>query len=175
VTGVSGSVELNSVEGSLALVDVHGDAVANSVEGSVTAERSSGRLRLRSVNEAVRVTRVDAESLVMESTSGDLDLDGVVAGTIDASTTEGDIRFSGSLKSDGTYRLATHDGSLDVLLPADANASVSVSTFDGEFRPEFPITVDRFHGGKEMAFTLGRGGARLTLAAFDGDIVLRRR
>jgi hypothetical protein len=112
---------------------------------------------------------------VMESTSGDVELDGVTAVLVDASTTEGDIRFTGTLKPEGSYRLATHDGGLDVALPADASAVVSVSTFDGEFRPEFPITVDRFRGGKEMSFTLGRGGARLTLAAFDGDIVLRRR
>ena len=102
-------------------------------------------------------------------------LDDVSARSVDVTTTDGDISFVGDLRPGGTYRLSTHDGDLSVVLPANVDATVTVSTFDGEFMPEIPITLDRFRGGKEMSFTLGSGGARLTLNAFDGDIVLRQR
>lgn len=177
VSGLAAAVDLSTVEGDLAFTDVRGDVSASTVEGSVTVEGARGRrqLQLRSVNESVRIARVDAESVVAQSTSGDIEMDGVSAATIDAATTDGNVTFAGELRDGGTYRLSTHDGDLTVALSPDASASVTVSTFDGEFRPEIPIAVDRFRGGKETSFTLGKGGARLTLVAFDGDIVLRRR
>jgi hypothetical protein len=175
VDGLAAVVDLSSVEGDLALRNVAGDVFASSVEGSVTIERSTGRLRLRSVEESVHVAQVDAESVLIESTSGSIVLDDVSARSIDVQTTDGDISFTGDLRADGTYRLATHDGNLTVSLPTGASAVVSVSTFDGEFLPEMPIRLERFSGGKELSFTMGRGGARLSLTSFDGDIVLRQR
>jgi hypothetical protein len=175
VDGLTAVLDLSSVEGDLALRNVSGDVFASTVEGSVMVERSSGRLRLRSVEEAVSVAQVDAESVLIESTSGDIIMDRVSARTVDASTTEGDIAFTGDLRAGGSYRLSTHSGDLMVAVPPDVGAVVTVSTFDGEFLPEIPITLERFSGGKEISFTMGRGGAQLTLTAFDGDIVLRRR
>ena len=73
------------------------------------------------------------------------------------------------------WRVAARLPTRTELAIAQVDATVTVSTFDGEFMPEIPITLERFRGGNEMTFTLGRGGARLTLNAFDGDIVLRQR
>ncbi len=50
-----------------------------------------------------------------------------------------------------------------------------VSTFDGDFESDFAVTMERFAAGKELRFTLGDGGAKLFLEAFDGNIRLRRR
>jgi hypothetical protein len=175
VDGLTAVVDLSSVEGDLELRNVAGDVFASTVEGSVLVDRAQGRLRLRSVEEGVSLTRVDADSVLIESTSGTILMDDVDAGSVNATTTEGDISFSGDLRPGGTYRLSTHDGNLTVVLAPSASAVVAVSTFDGEFLPAFPITLERFQGGKVMSFTLGRGGARLTLNTFDGDIVLRRR
>jgi DUF4097 and DUF4098 domain-containing protein YvlB len=154
---------------------VAGDVFASTVEGTVMLERSSGRLRLRSVEEAVHVAQVNAESLQIDITIGSIHQDHVAARSVDVRTTEGDISFSGALSPAGSYRLATHDGDLTVTLAGSVDAVVSVSTFEGEFLPEMPITLERFSGGKELSFTMGRGGARLTLTTFDGDIVLRQR
>lgn len=175
VSGLTAAVHLSSVEGDLVLEDVEGDLFASTVEGSVSVERAGGRLRLRSVEEGVRVARVDGASVLVESTSGAIVLEDVSATSVEVTTTDGDVSFSGSLRPGGSYRLATHDGDLTVALADDADAVVTVSTFAGEFVPEMPITLERFTGGKQMSFTLGSGGARLTLSAFDGDIVLRRR
>lgn len=175
VDGLTAVVDLSSVEGDLELRNVSGEVFASSIEGRVTIERASGRLRLRSVEEGVHASQIDAESVLIESTSGSISMDDVSARSVDVTTTDGDISFVGDLRAGGTYRLSTHDGDLSVVLPANVDATVMVSTFDGEFMPEIPITLDRFRGGKEMSFTLGSGGARLTLNAFDGDIVLRQR
>jgi len=60
-----------------------------------------------------------------------------------------------------------------VSIPEKANVAVSVSTFNGDFTPCFPVqltgkTKHRFN------FTIGAGSARLELESFGGDIKICR-
>ena len=52
-------------------------------------------------------------------------------------------------------------------------ARISVSTFDGELVPSFPV---QFRGGRLRGgeFTVGDGSAAIALKSFDGDILLIR-
>ena len=49
-----------------------------------------------------------------------------------------------------------------------------MATFDGEFESEFPVVLQGLQSGGSFEFTLGEGGASLTLEAFDGEIRLLR-
>ena len=53
------------------------------------------------------------------------------------------------------------------------SATVSVSTFSGEFESDFPVQLT---GTKKrrFTFTLGGGSARVDLESFDGTTALRR-
>ena len=54
-------------------------------------------------------------------------------------------------------------------------ASVSLSTFNGDFDFDFPVTLTETRGGdKRFGFTLGTGSARIELSSFGGTIRLRR-
>ena len=55
-----------------------------------------------------------------------------------------------------------------------SNAAVSVSTFNGEFASEFPVTLTETRKGKRFNFTLGTGSAQMTLESFQGSIQLVR-
>ena len=67
-------------------------------------------------------------------------------------------------------------GDVVLRLPGAFNATVTVSTFSGEFSSDFDITLDRgMHGsGKEWTFRQGTGSARVRLQSFSGTINLRR-
>jgi hypothetical protein len=54
------------------------------------------------------------------------------------------------------------------------NASVAVSTFNGEFESEFPVPIIGMRKGKGFNFTLGNGSAQITLESFQGTIELIR-
>jgi hypothetical protein len=62
-------------------------------------------------------------------------------------------------------------------LPADASATVSLDSFSGEITSDFPITIQpRGESGpsaQHLDATLGKGGARITVVTFSGDIELR--
>ncbi len=113
--------------------------------------------------------------VVAQTVDGDVVLENVSGPAVEGSTVEGSIYFSGTLDPRGEYRLVTHDGDVTVALGSPADAVVVVSTFDGDFESDFAVTMERFAAGKELRFTLGDGGAKLFLEAFDGNIRLRRR
>src|SRR6266542_344045 len=116
-----------------------------------------------------------AGDITVESVDGDIILARIDAVNIDVNTVDGDITYDGTIKTSGSYRLATHDGDVAVVIPPTACVSGSVSTFDGDFDASF--TVDTVRAGKHrFSFTIGRcaSPARLEVETFDGDIKLRR-
>ena len=86
----------------------------------------------------------------------------------------GDVRFEGPTAERGTYRVTTHNGDIRVSLGAQANATVFVRTFGGDFSSDFPVTLPdgmgSRDGNKRFNFTLGAGSARVELQSFQGDI-----
>jgi hypothetical protein len=61
-----------------------------------------------------------------------------------------------------------------VTVAEGSNASVAVSTFNGEFESEFPVPLSETRKGKGFNFTLGSGSAQVTLESFQGTIQLVR-
>lgn len=174
VRGVNGGIEVRTGEGDVEVADVRGPVTARSVEGVVSVSDAVGPVSASSGDEDVILRRIRGP-VSARTVDGDLVLEDVVATSVEATAVDGDVRFSGPLARDGEYRLGTHDGDLVMELDADVDASMVVSTFDGEFSSDFVVTMERFEAGKALRFTLGRGGARVLIEVFDGDILLRRR
>lgn len=174
VEGLAAAVDVRTVEGDVEVREVEGSLNLWSVDGEIRVYGASGPVRARSVDASVELHRVRGD-VEVGSTDGDLDLLDVEADRVDAQTVDGDVTFEGPLRPGGTYVLVTHDGDVTAAVPEGAGVRVEVSTFDGTFEADVPVTLDRFRGGRETAFTLGDGRARLVLQAFDGDIRLRHR
>ncbi len=172
VSGARGRVEVSSVDGNVTVRGGSGQVSLQTVEGDVILEDASGTMRLSSVDGDVTV-RNSQGSLEVTTVDGRVLLDGIRSDNLRASTVDGDIDFAGEIRAGGRYALTSHDGNVTVTTPA-LDADVSVSTFDGEFQSDFPVTLSRATDRRRMSFTLGAGGARLELESFDGIISLRR-
>ena len=105
--------------------------------------------------------------------NGEVRLEDVEAASVQAETLDGDVYFSGSLIHGGRYSFSTHDGDATLVIPRGSDAHVSVATFDGEFVSDFPVTLDHYTGEGRFDFTLGKGGAEVSLEVFDGEIRIR--
>jgi DUF4097 and DUF4098 domain-containing protein YvlB len=125
------------------------------------------------VNEDVEVTGSSGE-VAAQTVNGEITLQLADAASIDASTVNGDISYSGPIRPSGRYTLSTHNGDITMTVPEAASASVAVSTFSGEFESEFPVPLRNTHKGKGFSFTLGGGSAQVTLESFQGTIQLVR-
>ena len=170
--GLRGGLAARTLGGDVRLVDVSGGVQVSAMDGDVVAEDVSGRVSLASVDDDVRVEGARGR-LSATTNDGDVILVDVEVEELEAGTTDGDVEFEGVLSPQGVYRLVTHSGDIRVTIPRDTNARVELSTFNGAFEAGFPVVLDGIRSGRRTGFTLGAGGARLILEAFDGDIVLR--
>lgn len=172
VDGTRGEVNVSTVEGKVTVRGGAGFVTLQSVEGDIDLRDASGRISLTTVDGSVKADGVRGD-LKASAVDGEILLEDVESSNVEANTVDGEIRFSGAIRDGGRYRLTSHDGDVTVTAPV-INASVSVSTFSGDFDSDFPVTLSGNSARKRMSFTLGTGGARLELESFDGTVALRR-
>lgn len=173
VDGAEGRVVAESVQGDLTVTGGQGLVSLQSVEGDVTLTNASGRIELNTTNGEIVARDLNGE-VYAETVNGDIRLEAVRSGNVTATTVNGDLDYYGEIRNDGRYRLSTHNGDVTVAIPASANVTVSVATFQGEFESDFPLTLTPNAQGKRFSFTIGTGSGRLELESFQGTIRLRR-
>ena len=167
----SGDVDVRDAGDRLDIETLSGDVAVSGVRGESTIHTISGDLTLTSALGNVEV----------ETVSGDLDLRDIVAKQVRTHTTSGDLSFTGQILDGGRYEFNTHSGEIDLQLPGDIGAELSISTFSGGIESDFPITLKAGEHGigaaqaKRLNFTVGHGTARIVAETFSGDITLRRR
>jgi hypothetical protein len=172
VSGTGSELVVRTVSGDIVVSDASGPVTVATVAGRVEVRDARGSVSARSRGGDVVLARV-VGAVEVESGSGDLRLSEMAAPSVRAKTLDGDIVFQGALTGGGTYWFSTHDGDVDVVLPARSGARVRASTFDGEFTSDFPVTLQRYGGGGTFDFTIGNGAASVEIQAFDGEIRLR--
>lgn len=173
VDGTTGRVSLETVQGDVTL---HGGAqvvTVHSVSGDVQVSGVRGQLEAHSTNGTVEAEDVTG-SVNAETVNGDIKLQDIRSDDVTATTVNGDIAYRGTIRDNGQYRLSNHNGDVTVAVPAGANASVTVSTFNGDFDSDFPVTLAGGRQGKRFTFTIGSGSATLDLESFQGSIRLVR-
>jgi DUF4097 and DUF4098 domain-containing protein YvlB len=173
VVGSRAAISVETVEGEVDVSGGEGLISLRSVQGGVTLHGARGRISVNSVNEDVEVRNSSGE-IAAETVNGEITLQINDAASVDASTVNGDIAYSGPIRSGGRYAFSTHNGDVTVTVAEGTSASVAVSTFSGEFESEFPVPLRGTRAGKGFNFTLGSGSAQVTLESFQGTIRLVR-
>lgn len=174
VENAGGAITAESVQGDIEVTGGTGSITLKSVEGGVTLSKTKGRIEVNSVEGDITISDAVGD-ITVETVDGDIILTKVDGTNAEVNTVDGDIVYDGTLKVGGSYRFATHDGDISVVVPTTANVSGSMSTFDGDFDASFAVDTVRA-GRHRVTFTIGRGSnpSRLELETFDGDIKLRR-
>jgi hypothetical protein len=165
-------VRAETVQGDITLRGGSGFASLSSVQGGIEAQDVRGRVEASSVNERVRLINVTGP-ISAESVNGGIEIEGAHSDSVDASTVNGPVSFDGVVSDRGYYHFATHNGCIDVAMPEQTNATLSVSTFSGGIDSSFPVTLKKVRS-KRFQTTLGNGRATFELESFQGTIFLRR-
>ena len=171
--GLDARLHVRTVQGEIHVEDV-GEVELRSFQGDVEVERATGPVTVSSQSGDVTVVGA-AGRIEAHSGSGDVRLIDIDSESVTAETQDGDVVFSGAIKRGGRYGFFVHSGDATIAMPSSSNASVSVSTFDGDFESEFPVVIERFTGGREFDFVLGDGDASVRIEVFDGEIRLVNR
>jgi hypothetical protein len=184
---------MNTVSGPITAKGVGGQTTAESVSGTIEIEDASS-LNIESVSGGVRARNVRGRAIgesvsghvIMENVRGDVEvgsvsgpirLSGITAKVVRARTVSGPIQFSGSVDPAGKYEFESHSGTIRLALPEDAGARLSLETFSGSFRSDFPVTLTGdggFGSGRSAEARIGRGNARIEAQTFSGSILIIR-
>lgn len=171
VAGVRAPITVETVQGEVDVAGGEGTVSLRSVQGSVKLRDAKGRIDVHSVNEEVRVSNASGE-ITAETVNGDVVLEQVDATSLDATTVNGDLGYEGPLRAGGRYALSTHNGDITLAATERTSATVAVSTFSGDFESDFPVPLRETRKGRRFTFTLGGGGAQVSLESFQGTIHL---
>lgn len=178
VSGVSGPVQAETVNGSIMISGSSKEVTASSVNGGVAISGSPQRVKAESVNGPVTVKGASGE-LDASTVNGPLVVSGATFDHANLETISGSVRFEGDVAAHATLSVSSVSGNVELALPAKVAAGFSITTFSGNIEnglsSDQPEKTSRWTSQKELNFTLGSGGADISIETLSGEIVLRKR
>jgi DUF4097 and DUF4098 domain-containing protein YvlB len=181
---VSGDIDMNGVGGSLRAHAVSGDLTITGARDGADCESVSGDLTIRNVEGGADLKTVSGE-ILLENSKGDVEAE-VVSGDIElidisdaeevrAKSVNGDVKYVGNFRRDGSYSISSLSGDVTVLIPGDSAFELVAKTFSGDLNTDFEVTLSGKVSKKELRGTVNGGGAELTVKTFSGNVHLKKR
>lgn len=127
-----------------------------SINGGVSVEGVSSEVRAGTVN-----GQVDASS---------------TGGPVQASTVNGSVHATmGRWDGDQDLSFSSVNGSVVAEFTGDIDADIDLSTVNGRFQTDWPVTISGRIDPRRLRATLGKGGRRIRLSTVNGNVELRKR
>jgi len=196
------NVVLRSVSGDIRVTSLNGELRAESMSGNVVTS-AVRRIRLaKSVSGNVEIADSEGDEVAAAALSGDIIARNLKVRTVDLQSTSGNVRmidvdsdraivrsvtgdidFTGRVSRNGRYEFQSHSGDVRVTPTGPQGFSVEASTFSGDIRSAYPLTLqgELTRGfsprglNRRIRGSFGDGGATLSLQSFSGDIVIVKR
>ena len=186
VTNVNGELRAESVSGGITTTAARRIRTLKSISGDVQIDDSqSDDLSAGTVSGSVIIRNVKTRIVELQSVSGDLRVNDVDADHAEMKTVSGNLEYAGRLSRSGRYELQSHSGNLRLIPMSSPNFSIEATTFSGDVRSDFPLTLQGgtqpfargFQGRRQnqsVRGTVGSGGAMITMQSFSGNIVIAK-
>jgi hypothetical protein len=150
VQDVAGTVNVHTSGGGVSAERINGAADLSSSGGSIDATDSTGDLDINTSGGGIRILNDD--------------------GKVNAHTSGGSIRAE--LRTNDGINLDTSGGSITLLLPQGAQASVDAETSGGNVTSNLPFTATGTVSGNHLRGTIGGGGPPINLHTSGGSILI---
>jgi len=186
VTNVNGELRAESISGGVVISAARKIRTLKSISGDVqVADSQSDDLSAGSTSGSVILRNVKTRIVELQSISGDLRLTDVEAEHAEMRTVSGNVEYSGRLSRNGRYDFQSHSGNVRLIPMSTPNFSIEATTFSGDVRTDFPLTLQGgsqsfargFQGRRQnhsVRGTVGSGGAMITMQSFSGNIVIAK-
>lgn len=176
VSGVTGSVDLNSVSGRIRVQGNPAEIQVESMDGPVEISVTARWVRAKTASAPITL-RGDVSDVAVTSVSGGIAIQGgrFEKGRFESVT--GDVRFQGELDRGGSFQFENHSGAIELRLGATASAEFDVTTFAGDIENGLSRVAPHpgpGRQGKELTFAVGDGSAQVSIRNFKGRVALRR-
>ena len=177
------SITLHSSTGPLRAERLHGDVTLEGAAATVEIRDITGaHVHIKTLNGPVTLTNVQDGHVEVDSLSGGVTLNGVTGPLVQVISTSGNINYIGDFGDRGEYRLTSHSGNIEAMVPETTSADVSARSVRGEVHDDIPLQP-RAHTwfvikeGSAFWGTMGRAAVSSTvvLRSFSGKIHLSKR
>ena len=177
------SLALHSSSGALRAEKIHGDVTLEGAAASVDLrDISDAHVHVKTLNGPVTLTNVQSGYVEVDSLSGNVTLNGVNGPLVQVISTSGGISYLGDFGDHGEYRLTSHSGNIEAVVPDSTSADVSARSVRGEVHDDIPLQPKQHTSfvlkeGSAFWGTMGRAAVSSTvvLRSFNGKIHLRKR
>jgi hypothetical protein len=171
---INGTVNVHTGDGSVKANSLNGTIDLHTNDGSITVDSLKGNIRLRTGDGSIEAHNLDG---TVEADSGDGHIriagrfDGLNVKTGDGSV---DTRVQPGSKMASSWTIRTGDGSVDLVLPADFQTNIDASTGDGHISLGIRMTVEGTFSNSQIRGKMNGGGQPLTIHTGDGSIRLSK-
>ncbi len=164
VNGVSGA-SVDTGSGGLDIANVRGPVNARTDSGDITARNINGAMTIAGESGSLHISDVTG-SLSATTQSGDvIAQDANLRGQSALKTTNGSVRFAGTLATQASYTMQTSSGDVDVMLPANAALQLNASTASGNIYNAFGSNITGGPARAQLSATVMHGSVTIEKAA----------
>lgn len=177
VEGVSGSLDLNIIGGSVHVTGNPHDLTIESMDGAVTVDGSPAWLRLKTASGDI-VLNGGCEDAGLTTVSGTIRVTKGVFERARVESVTGAVDFAGDVARGGTLDIDTHSGAIDLRVPSTIAADFDVASVAGAIENSLTkrrAIAGREGRGQEIGFSLGGGGSRIYIRSFKATIRIQSR
>ncbi len=177
------SVALHSSAGVMRAEKLHGDLSLEGAAATVEVrDITNAHVHVKTLNGSVKLTNIQDGHVEVDSLSGNVTLNSVTGPLVQVISTSGEINYTGDFGDRGEYRLTSHSGDIEAIVPESTSADVSARSVRGEVHDDIPLqpkphTSFVIKEGSAFWGTMGRAAVSSTvvLRSFNGKIHLRKR
>ncbi len=170
-------VTLRSSDGRLHAEGLRGDVILETATAAVDVTNiDDAHIHVKTLSGPVILTDIRHSHLDVYSVGGDLSMHRVTDSSVGAHSGSGRITYDGDPGTTGDYAFTTHNGDLDISIPASALVEIRSRSLKGE--ADQPVGhLDTIPStGQKNDFLTPRGiaASRFVLRSFRGNIRLKR-
>src|SRR5215469_12024794 len=177
------SVTLHSFDGPIHAEQLEGDVTVECETAVVDLrDLAGGHVHVNTMDGPVTLTNINDGHVEIISVGGDVTLNSVTGPFVEVTSAKGRINYSGDFGYTGNYKLTSHTGDIEAVVPAYASFDVSAKSVRGDVQNDFPLTgrqqtatPSTFERGRSFVGTAGKAASSVIIRTFSGKIRLKRR
>jgi hypothetical protein len=175
------SVILRSMTGPIHAEQLHGDV---SAEGDTAVieirDISNAHVHVNTLTGPITLTHIENGHVEISSVKGDVVLNSVSGPLVAVTSTSGKISYNGDFGTGGEYRLSSHTGDIEAIVPETASVDVTARSVRGSVENDFPLrpkshTTFLPEKGHSFVGTAGKAASSVLLRTISGKIRLKKR
>ena len=174
------NVTIHSTDGPLHAEQLQGDVTVEGDSAPVDVrEISHAHVHVNTLNGPITLTNIRFGHVEVNSIGGDITMVSVTGPLVAVTSTAGKISYNGDFGVGGDYKMSTHTGNIEAVVPEDASVDVTARSVRGAVENDFPLrpkshTTFLPQKGRSFVGTAGQAASSVLLRTFSGKILLKK-